>query len=87
MLCDFIITGNSNGTESNGDGVWDGGRAYSGRGRGRGRGHGFCRQGRGYGGEVMQKESSGYNEFGGSEAPPRLWRGRIIFHGTSTNML
>lgn len=80
MLCGFAITGNGNGVESNGDNVWDSGRAYGGKGRSRGRVHSFRGHGRGYGAEEMQKESVGYNELSGSEAPPRLWRGK-------TNML
>ncbi|XXG88711.1 hypothetical protein AAC387_Pa12g0890 [Persea americana] len=65
--------GNGNGVESNGDNIWDSGRTYGGKGRGRGRVHSFCRQGIGYGAEDMQKESVGYNELSGSEAPPQLW--------------
>ncbi|KAJ8615455.1 hypothetical protein MRB53_034827 [Persea americana] len=65
--------GNGNGVESNGDNIWDSGRTYGGKGRGRGRVHSFCRQGMGYGAEDMQKESVGYNELSGSEAPPQLW--------------
>lgn len=78
MLCGFVITGNGKGMESNGDNVCNSVHAYGGKGRGRGRVHSFRRQGRGYGAEAMQKESVGYDELSASEAPPRLWRGKII---------
>ncbi|XP_048233142.1 glycine-rich cell wall structural protein 2 isoform X2 [Ricinus communis] len=66
--------GNFNGAgEYNGDG-WDGGRGYSGRGQGRGRGRFFQGRGRGRG-RGFGGQSSGYYDYGESEALPVPGRG------------